>query len=291
MHLRFIIVYAIGLAILATGCEKKARLNLPYEGDKIVLNAFIQADSPVYIRVTKSEPVVSDNDTEFTALSHAQVTMLENGLPFSAVHWREINGRGYFVSDTAARPGKVYTITAAVAGLTAVTGTDSIPGLPEASGLFAQQTASQVKFMLKDPAGTANYYRVHLYAADSINGSIQPLSMIRYRMDPSLNDNFGDIISDTYYQDLVVKDERFDGKTIRFVLQTDKPVTYKYLVAEVTALTTQGYRYLKSVDEQQNGQDDGNFLSQPVKVYSNVTNGYGIVAGMYTQRMACKVTK
>jgi hypothetical protein len=108
-------------------------------------------------------------------------------------------------------------------------------------------------------------------------------------MDPSFNNNFGDIISDAYYEDLVVKDERISGKNIVFVLQTSLPVTYKYMVAEVVGLTEPGYRYLKSLDDQQDGQEEGNFLAQPVKVYSNVANGYGIVAGMYAKRITCKV--
>lgn len=288
--MRFIIVYAIGLVLLLAACDKKARLDLPYEGDKIVLNTFMLADSVAYIRVTKSQPVVSSNDPEFTELADAQVTILENGQPFSAVHRQVINGRGYFVSDTAIRPGKIYTVTAAATGLTAVTATDSIPGQPEASGLFAQKTSSQVYFTLKDPGNVINYYRIHIYAADSTDGAIRPLSRIEYRMDPSFNNNFADIISDAFYEDLVVKDERISGKSIVFVLQTSLPITYKYMVAEVVGLTEPGYRYLKSVDDQQDdNQDDGGFLAQPVKVYSNVTNGYGIVAGMYAKRITCKV--
>ena len=287
--MRFITVYAIGLVMLLTACDKKARLNLPYEGDKIVLNTFMLVDSVAYIRVTKSEPVVSSNDPEFTELTNAQVTILENGRPFSAVHRKVINGRGYFVSDSVIKPGKIYMVTAAATGLTAVSATDSIPAQPEVSGLFAQKTASQLNFTLKDPGNVINYYRIHIYAADSTDGAIRPLSRIAYRLDPSFNNNFADIISDAYYEDLVVKDERISGKSIVFVLQTSLPVTYKYMIAEVVGLTEQGYRYLKSLDDQQDNQEDDSFLSQPVKVYSNVTNGYGIVAGMYAKRIYCKV--
>lgn len=287
--MRFIIVYAIGLVLMLTACDKKARLDLPYEGDKIVLNTFLLADSVAYIRVTKSEPVVSSNDPEFTELTDAQVTILENGLPFSAVHRKVINGRGYFVSDTAIRPGKIYTVTAAATGLTAVTATDSIPAQPEVSGLFAQKTASQVYFTLKDPGNVINYYRIHIYTADSTDGAIRSLSRIKYRLDPSFNNNFADIISDAYYEDLVVKDERISGKSIVFVLQTSLPVTDKYMIAEIVGLTEPGYRYLKNLDDQQDNQEEGSFLAQPVKVYSNVANGYGIVAGMYSKRITCKV--
>jgi len=58
----------------------------------------------------------------------------------------------------------------------------------------------------------------------------------------------------------------------------------------VVGVSEGGYKYLQTANQQQTGSDDeGNVLTPPVKVYSNVENGYGIVAGMYASWINCKV--
>ncbi len=43
------------LMVAATACEKVVEMDVPYDGDRIVVNSFIQPDSAVYIRVTRSQ--------------------------------------------------------------------------------------------------------------------------------------------------------------------------------------------------------------------------------------------
>lgn len=288
--MRIIVVCTLGLVLLMTACEQKASLDLPYEGDKIVLNSFIQADSPVYIRVTQSQPAAVINDLGFKELPNASVTLSENGQPFGPLYWQVINGRGYFVSANRAKPGRHYSITAAAMGLTSVSGSDTMPGQPDISDLFAQKTGNRVRFTLKDPEGIENFYRIRLYRADSVNGVITAVQKLEYRLDPAFSNNFADIIGDTYYKDVMINDERIEGKTVQFVLQTREQVTYAHLIAEVSGLTEGGFRYLQSLNNQvENSQDSANVLGPPVKVYSNIQNGYGIVAGIYAKRVSCRV--
>ncbi len=288
--MRVVVVYTLGLLLLMSACERKAHLDLPYEGDKIVVNTFIQADSPVYVRVTQSQPAAILDDTKFKELYYAELTLLENGQPFGPLQWQVINGRGYFVSAQPARPGKYYSLTAAASGLTSVSGADSIPQQPDISDLFTQKTSNRIRFTLKDPLGTEDYYRIRLYRADSVAGIIRPVQRIEFRLDPSYNNNFEDIIGDAYDRDVVLSDERIAGKTTLFVLQTRNPVDFDYLVAEVSGLTESGYRYLQSLSNQvENGQDSTTVLGPQIEVYSNIQNGYGIVAGMYAKRVSCRI--
>ncbi|GAA0525978.1 DUF4249 domain-containing protein [Chitinophaga japonensis] len=288
--MRAIIVCTLTLLMLSVACRQDADLHLPYEGDRIVVNTFIQADSPVYIRVTRSEPVAVLDDLQFDELPDAQVALLENGAPFAPLHWQQINGRGYFVSELPARPGQRYTVTATATGLTPVSGSDSLPAEPVVHSLSALRTANSIRFILEDPAAATNYYRIRLYKADSVDGVIQPYQKIDFRLDPAYNNNFADIVSDSYYKDVVIHDERIAGKEVLLVLQTQQQVNYDYVVAEVAGLSESGYRYLQSLNNQvENGQDSTNILGQPIKVYTNIENGYGIVAGLHARRIHCRV--
>ena len=290
--MRIIVIGTLAFIFLFSACERRADLALPYEGDKIVVNTFIQADSPVYIRVTQSQPATILDDLNFKELSQAQVTLTENGQPLAPLSWKLIGGRGYFVSALPARPGKRYAVTATATGLTEVSGTDTMPAQPDIRDLFARKTGNSVRFTLRDPSGEKNYYRVRIYSADAdtLSGVLTIRQKLEFRVDPSLSNNFGDLMSDAYYRDVVVSDERINGKTLQFVLQTRDQVNFDHLVAEVCGLTEGGYKYLRSINNQlENGQDSTNVLGQSVKVYSNIQNGYGIVAGIYAKRESCKV--
>ncbi|HEY0610967.1 MAG TPA: DUF4249 domain-containing protein [Chitinophaga sp.] len=287
--MRIIIAGVLAFIFLFTACEKRANVDLPYDGDKIVVNTFIQADSPVYIRVTQSQPATVINDLAFKELAQAQVTLLENGQPFAPLNWEVIGGRGYFVSAIPARPGKRYAITVAATGLTAVSGSDTIPTQPDIRDLSARKTGNSVRFTLADPGREKNYYRVRIYRADTVNGALSPTEKLQFRVDPSLSNNFGDLMSDTYYRDVILNDDRINGKALQLVLQTASDVNFDHLIAEVCALTEGGYKYLRSANSQMENQDSSNVLGQAVKVYSNIQNGYGIVAGIYAKRISCKV--
>ncbi|WP_298735861.1 DUF4249 domain-containing protein [uncultured Chitinophaga sp.] len=288
--MRIIIAGIIAGIILLTACEKRANVELPYEGDKIVVNTMVQADSPVYVRVTQSQPATILNDLAFKELPQAHVTLLENGLPFASLSWQVIGGRGYFVSDIPAKPGKRYAVHVAATGLDPVYGSDTIPRQPDIRDLFARKTGNSVRLTLSDPGSEQNYYRVRIYRADSVNGELRPVEKLEFRVDPSLTNNFGDLMSDSYYEDVLLNDDRINGKALQLVLQTRFDVNFEYLIAEVCALTAGGYKYLRSVNNQEeNGQDGSNVLGQTISVYSNITNGYGIVAGIHAKQISCKV--
>lgn len=287
--MRIIVSGTFALIFLFTACERRADLQLPYEGDKIVLNTFIQADSPVYIRVTQSQPATIINDLNFKELSGAQVTLAENGQLFSTLSWKVINGRGYFVSALPARPGRRYTVTVSAAGLTQVSGSDTMPGQPDIRDLFARKNGNSIRFTLTDPVAEKNYYSLRVYSADTLNGVLIAGQKLEFRLDPSLSNNFGDLMSDAYYRDMLISDERINGKALQLVLQTRSEVNVNHLVAEVWGLTEGGYKYLRSVNSQSENADSSNVLGQPISVYSNIQNGYGIVAGIYAKRISCKV--
>ncbi|MBV8255905.1 MAG: DUF4249 domain-containing protein [Chitinophaga sp.] len=284
MKNRIIFIYALTLLLLA-GCERKVDVAFSYEGNKLVVNSLIQADSTIYVRVTKSVPVNVYNDADFREVEHANVNIQDDKGNTIPVTYKNILGNNYFVSSQTATTGIKYTISASAPGLTPVSGTDTLPAPPQVYGAAAQRTFSRVTFGLKDYPMAENYYRIRLFHADS-NGAI--LSGMLFRLDPAFNNNVVDIISSAPAANLIMSDKRFDGRELTFVLQTQDALTpTSYLVVEVTTLTYNAYQYLKSVAAQQ--QNVGGIVSEPVRVFSNVLDGYGIVAGINARRLLFKV--
>ncbi|SHM18681.1 DUF4249 domain-containing protein [Chitinophaga sp. CF418] len=282
--------YAILLAIVMTACEKESRIPIPYDGDKLVLNSLIQPDSLIYIRVTKSKPVKEYGNLRFPEVPGAAVVIQEDGRTLPTPEWRVINGKGYYVSQGVAGAGKQYTVSVSYTGLASVEATDSTPGAPDIKDASAQKASNRVKFSLKDNIAEKNYYRIRIYNADIVNGEIVALKQdtVKFRLDPSFNNNFIDIIGNAYYSEVLLTDERINGKDVLFVLQTSKEITASHMIVEVSGLTRGAYKYLDGTYSQRL-EERLDFSVDPVNVYSNVENGYGILGGVNARRLSFSV--
>jgi hypothetical protein len=289
-RMRPFIIVAILCTVIIAACSKESRIAIPYDGDKIVLNTLIQPDSLVYIRVTGSKPVREYQNLKFPELKNAAVTMYEDGKSMPVPEWKVINGKGYYVSHVPARAGSLYKISVSYSGLTSVAATDSTPQRPDIRDGAAQRLSNRVRFSLKDNISEKNYYRIRVYNADTVNGVITRFKRdtVKFRLDPSFNNNFADIIGNSYNSEVLLSDERISGKDVLFVLQTSKQVTASYMIVEVSNLTTGAYKYLDATSAQR--LEDGiEFTLNPEDIYSNVENGYGIVAGVNAGRLSFAV--
>lgn len=283
-------VYFILLVLIFGACEKESKMYIPYDGDKIVLNSLIQPDSLIYIRVTQSKEVRVYGNLQFPELSNAMVTLYENDVELPTPQWQVINGFGYYVSAGVAQEGKQYSIGVGYKGLTSVSGTDSTPARPVIKDAHAQRSNSRLRFTLSDNAAETNYYSIRFFNADSVNGTlvVNRTDTLRCRLDPSFENNFVDIIGNNYYGEINIADDRINGKETVFVLQTEKQMTSSHIIVEVRGLTEGAYKYLQATySQRQNDKPDVSL--DPVNIYSNVQNGYGIVAGVNARALSFKV--
>ncbi len=193
--------------------------------------------------------------------------------------YRLINGKGYYVSDKTAEAGLRYKVEVSAAGLATVEASDTLPRRPSMREPFAQQGGNRVKVYLSDLPGT-DRYRFRLYkAARLADGRYVPAERKMYRFDPSYNNSFTDMITETYHDYSLIPDDRFDGREILIVLQTRQVLAEgEVLLLEVAGLTNASWQYLRSAERQQN--NTGSILMDPASVFSNVAKGYGIFGGV-----------
>ncbi|WP_343675277.1 DUF4249 domain-containing protein [Chitinophaga sp.] len=273
------------IVVTAVSCVKESRIDIPYAGNKIVVNSLIQPDSLIYIRVTSSKPVT---EYQFEPLESATVVLKEDGITLPTPIYKLINGAGYFVSQAVAKTGSQYSIHVENDGLTAVSAGDSTPIRPKISDGYAQRTLHRVRFTMQEDGSTNNYYRLRIFNADSVDGKwvIDKKDTIHFRLDPALNNDLPDIITNEYNSESIMTDANFNGKTIQFVLQTEKEVNSTHMIIEVSALSAAAWQYLRSTSDQRlSDSDSQNFSLDPENAYSNVENGYGIVAGVNAARL------
>lgn len=284
MGMKYFIVGAFGLSMLLSACEKKEAIRLPYEGDKIVVNTLIQPDSVIYIRLTRSIPSNIYDDGGYKDIPDATVTLSANEVAVP-LQLQVIKGLSYYVSGQKAVLGQQYRVAATAPGLKPVTGTDTLPAPPLVSAAAGQRNSNRVQFTLKDPPRSADYYRIRIYRTDTANGSAV---FLLFRLDPAFNNNLVDFFSKGAYNSLIMSDERFNGKLVNFVLQTADLITGNgNITVEVSALTYSSYQYFNTLATQ---KEIGNTIAgNPVRVFTNITDGYGIVGGINTKRMTFKI--
>ncbi|MFY0252488.1 DUF4249 domain-containing protein [Chitinophaga sp. 30R24] len=282
MKRKFVGMIWLGLFLFA--CEKHMDIHLPYEGDKIVVNTLIQPDSVIYIRVTRSVPTNVYDESGYKDIRKASVTLLEDSLPIAPLQVQEISGLFYFVTTQKAIRGKRYTVEVAAPGLQAITATDTLPLLPEVNNATAQKNSNRVQFTLRDRPGAADYYRIRIM----VTHTDETISWLLFRLDPAFNNNLVDFFTSGTYNSLVMSDERFNGKEINFVLQTADLLTdVTRVTVEVSSLTHDTYQYFSTVLAQK--ENTGIIIGAPVRVFTNVVNGYGIVGGINTKKMSFKL--
>jgi Domain of unknown function (DUF4249) len=288
-----IIASFIIVLLAITACEKKVEVNIPYDGDKLVLNSLFIADSNLYARVFVSKKVTSSNN--FSSPASALLTLFENNVSvgnFSAV---TIFGTQYYKSPVTAKAGKSYKIIAASPTYTTVDGVDSVPQVAQVQIQSvsiintANNTVSdfdrKIKFILNDDATKEDFYLIKIFAADTNRTSTGPRFIFtngtQYGFSceiEGLNTNPISALNNFGEQEVFITDETFNGKNITLTANFDQyGGSYSHYALEVTSLSKSTYRYLKSVLLQQN--TNGDPFAEASIVYSNITNGFGIVGG------------
>ncbi len=166
-----------------------------------------------------------------------------------------------------------------------------------------QINLSEVRLSIADPGGESNYYEIMVeqyttqyiieYNPEDesyiITDTITYLAPVYLTSDdPVVNE--GDFFSgdDRYYgSSLLFPDEIFNGKTytVRFNVESysysQEPV--KEYIISLRSLSEAQYFYLRSTDLQ--NETEGNPFAEPVPVYNNIENGYGIFAGFSSDKV------
>ncbi len=311
------------LAVLFTGlllfsCETEIEYRGRDTEPKTVIYALLRPDSLVSVTISESHSVFQAKWRP-RQITNAVVRLYRDGeLLETLTYSPPPDVPDYYPPDpysrylsSAVRPeyGHTYRIEADVPGFPKAYGETR---LPDPVAITVADTSSRlgeygnrqmtVKLKFRDPAGTAEYYKV---AADALWGSYignrnepyNPESIVAVRGDdvtylfrsdpliyPERNDDIFDMeVPNNYY---IFSDELISGKeyVIRFSTPWNQPDPDYYEFARtyfrLSTITKDLYLYLRSFSAHAYTLD--NFLVEPVPVYTNIINGLGVVGAIST---------
>ena len=292
MKVKQIAIYmAIVVAVVSfSRCEKTEDIvDFPVIPPALVLNCYFSPDSIWSFKLSKSLSVIDNAELSFVL--DAKIKLFEEGNLLTTINNADFDGI-YRYHGHSPIIGKEYQVEVQHPKFKTITSSDLLVntgnGSVSAYRIIYSMTYynpsdgknygtidGNITLKIEDQANTDNYYRVQMYYIDSFFG-VKSKFMIR----DITSDN--PAVDENYYNGLLISDFFFDGKSyeISFDFNDWDYSTNKEYIISIESMSRARYLYEQSyylyLDRQ------GNPFAEPVMVYNNIVNGYGIFAGFVT---------
>ncbi len=290
-------IVAFIVILFLVSCEKDLTIDVPPQNIKLVLNGITGINSPFRVYVGKTAGILQPFTPDLYSVNNAFIQLYENGLLKDTLVYKNQRNLYEAKRNTIAMPGSTYVLKASAPNITAVEAETVTPASIKIQSITRRINArtdangnslDEVKIIFADDAAATNYYAFKFrrpYNNGASNISYGPIYCMhssdkdidRRNVDPTDFENCID-------QEFFMNDKNFNGQIkelILFIQHSElEPVIVSSAnrtfnaVVELNNITAQHYKYRKSFDAYRDSED--NPFAEPVLVYSNVKNGYGL---------------
>jgi hypothetical protein len=298
--------WLLPLLVLLSACEQEVEVDMPSPAPRLVINSLFTPDSLFTVRVYSSLPVL---DTQrYVVPDNATVTLYEEDQEVEMLPYDP--ARKYYRS-LSFKPvaGKSYRVRVTAPGFPEASARSNVP-VPVPIGEFIFKDTAGVygegfyhggaTFTLDDPTARDDYYAVqatfnYMYVRpvfpatwgdstryDTIRG-IGTLPLFSEQPTIQITEWGGHMA--------LVNDGVFDGQRYSIAVNFYSLANYRHgpngnqpmrLVWALKSVSEAYYEYFRKLDGHVNNQSFSLFGGEPVGMYTNVENGYGVFAG-YSQ--------
>jgi hypothetical protein len=299
MNRYFPILFIVACCFIS--CESVVTLDVPHEESKLVVNSFFNPDSTFRISLHQSRFVLEEGRF-FETVSGAKVMLFDGDKKLAELEETET---GIYEAIVKPEAGKEYTIQVSKEGFKTVTATERIPADSakiikyEASQEFYSESHREMMLSLSlwldDPEGI-DFYEIYGVEKSTVYTN-KGDTLVR---EDIIHFSSGDpIFTDYMYNSdfLYFDDTLFDGEVRKITfsaalneiycseecVQEDKITVYLRKVSE---------SYFKYIDTNALQREIGdNPFAEPVIIYNNIENGFGIFAGYQTSELVLEVSE
>ena len=276
------LVFIFSFSIVLISCEKI----IPFTGEisesKLVVNSLFDSENPWRVHVGYSLSVI---DTADLGNVEDATVVIKDSLG-NIVETLAYESEGYYRGNNYPQSDQDYRIEVAANGYTDVYSRDRLPSeiniisVDTMTNIVDGEEQFDMNILFQDPGDARNYYRVSVHVGYwEIDWNTGDSILIEYQMpvlleDPVLN-NQNNWENEGLFTDLL-----FDGqeKELEIAIELENKIDYiDHLEVWLYNITVATYNFNISYNIYENAS--GNPFAQPVQVYSNVTNGFGIFGG------------
>ena len=291
---RLLFLLSISLAYIS--CEKV----IPFDGDvntpKLVINSVFESDSTFKVHVSSSRSVI--DTASFKNIDDAIVTIKDGNE--NIIETLNHVENGFYKGQTFPQENQTYILEINHTNYDNITASDSLPSPITINSVDTSTMVDpingnrlQISMNFDDPENTQNYYLIETYSVNEYL-VIKNSDTTEYELDTTkqfmvLTDEVFQNGGSPWREQGLFNDLLFNGqnKTLELEIPNDSwsgsedgyDWSYKTLTLRLYLhnITLSYYYYRTSLELFQNAS--GNPFAQPVQVFSNVENGFGVFAG------------
>lgn len=274
---RLIYIYIFVFINMFASCQKEIEIELPDQEPKIVANCLFRNDSLFSVHISNSIGTTSSD--KIKDINNAVCDIYENGILKETLTF--LNDGIYNTNTLTAKAGKEYQLKISVPGMKEVVSVTQIPNnVMIDTAWYTSGQEGQLYLSFNDPQ-EKNFYALSFYQlyTDTFTQTTYATPLyIGPKDDESIGNqnNDGLYLNDAFY----FNDELFNGKNYSLNLSFNSVNAYDtstVYLAEFRTLSKDFYEYERTLSLQQS--NNGNPFSEPVRVHTNISGGFGIFAG------------
>jgi hypothetical protein len=268
-------------SLLVLSCEKYLEFEGEYKTPKIVVNSKITSDSTFKVHLSRSLNIVDNG--ELSSITDASVSILDGN--DNLIETLVYDAEGFYLGSNSPLTNQTYKIRVSAPSYTPVSSQTYIPNdvtiiSVDTSSYVSTEgdTLFKLKIVFADNGSFDDFYQIRLGYGYFVSGQLyyNPVSLTSNDVSLGLEqDEFVDFASFT--------DELFNGSTKTLEVSCNNFSSYyDYLQINIITASKDVYLYDRTLATY--SQNNGGFFSEPVQVYTNITNGFGIFGGYQTTR-------
>jgi hypothetical protein len=290
------LLFLLIVSLIYISCEKV----IPFEGDvnipKLVINSIFQSDSTFKVHVSSSRSVI--DTASFQNIEDAIVTIKDdNGSTIEILNYVE---NGFYIGQNFPQENQTYNLEVTHPNYPNVTSSDSLPSPIIINSIDSTTIVDpingdrlQITLDFEDPKSAQNYYLIETYSVNEYlvikNSDTTDYELDTIKQLMILTDEVFQNGSSPFREQGLFNDLLFNGQNKKLELEipydnfSEIEVGYEWSYKTLSVrvylhnISKSYYYYRTSLELYQSAS--GNPFAQPVQVYSNIENGFGVFAG------------
>ncbi len=277
-------VVAAGLLLIT--CQKKIKLKESEITPRIVVNSIFEAEDTLKVHLSESRNILFNNGGELPDITSATATLTDANDATLGTFIHE--GKGvYSLPGFLPKSGTEYRLKVSANGFADVSSSNSIPDPIKITSIDTARQQDYMNFnvVFKDNPNEKNYYALSVVSKVIYEYEIEPgvfetdtiLDWWVCSKDVNIQGIAADVDGDICGQELLFDDETFNGSGYNFKLRKYMEGEIDTIFVSLRSISEDLFKYKISYQKYVDTKE--NPFGEPVQVFSNIKNGFGIFAG------------
>jgi len=299
MNKTFTTFLIFSLSIFLFSCEKTEKIeNFPMSPSKLVLNCQLNPDSVIQLLFYKSLSVLDNAPNK--NITDAKVELFKDNILIASLPAANQRLR-YVFEGIKPEINYTYKVVATATGYDPVWAEVAVPELvvPDKitasvsdtfawvdyySGDTTYNATGKVSITLTDPAKAGNYYALMLYTFYTYYGMDENGDTISFSNKVGLynynNSASSPLIDYILGYGYFFTDQYFNGSQVTLDVPVMSSGFTKSTTVYVELISLSEEQYLYDKSKMVFNNNNGNPFTEPIQIYTNVKNGFGIFSGI-----------